>query len=226
MPSALPTPSSQARVSVEKYAVVGDSYVAHSDQRERDQAQHADEHERRRQAARAVLAARGPGDPADQEQRPDEVELLLHRQRPVVLQRRGRLALGEVVGADGREADVGREGGDPDGVLDDLDGPDEREEEDGGDHGRHGHHGGGRAGSAGRGGRRTPAARSGRCAAASRISSEVIRKPEITKKTSTPTKPPETVPKPEWATITSRTASARRPWMSGRKWRSFCTSRG
>ena len=26
----------------------------------------------------------------------------------------------------------------------------------------------------------------------------------MTKKTSTPTKPPETVPKPEWATMTSR----------------------
>ena len=35
-----------------------------------------------------------------QEQRgPDQVELLLHRQRPVVLERRGRQALGEVVGA-------------------------------------------------------------------------------------------------------------------------------
>ena len=55
--------------------------------------------------------------------------------------------------------------------------------------------------------------------AASRISSEVIRKPEITKKTSTPTNPPEKVSNPEWATMTSSTASARRPWMSGRKWR-------
>ncbi len=30
-PSAAPTPSSQVRVSVEKYAVVGDSYVAYTD---------------------------------------------------------------------------------------------------------------------------------------------------------------------------------------------------
>ena len=106
---------------------------------ERRQAQHPDEHERRRQAERAGLAAGRPGEPADQQQRPDEVVLLLHRQRPVVLQRGRRLPLGEVVGADGGEADVGRERGDPDGVLDDLDRADQREEGDGGDDRRHGH---------------------------------------------------------------------------------------
>src|SRR5699024_8597866 len=45
----------------------------------------------------------------------------------------------------------------------------------------------------------------------------VMRKPEMTKKTSTPTYPPERVPTPEWKSTTSSTAIARKPWMSGRK---------
>src|SRR5699024_12280367 len=44
-----------------------------------------------------------------------------------------------------------------------------------------------------------------------------MRKPEITKNTSTPTYPPESVSTPAWNSTTSSTAIARRPWMSGRK---------
>src|SRR5699024_9889593 len=44
-----------------------------------------------------------------------------------------------------------------------------------------------------------------------------MRKPEITKNTSTPTYPPESVSTPAWNSTTSITAIARRPWMSGRK---------
>src|SRR6188472_3669354 len=44
-----------------------------------------------------------------------------------------------------------------------------------------------------------------------------MRKPEITKKTSTPMKPPWNGPILAWSRITSRTARARSPWMSCRK---------
>src|SRR5687767_412932 len=44
----------------------------------------------------------------------------------------------------------------------------------------------------------------------------MMRKPEITKKTSTPTKPPANRCTPAWAMITRTTARARSPWMSGR----------
>src|SRR6478752_1886609 len=44
----------------------------------------------------------------------------------------------------------------------------------------------------------------------------VMRKPESTKKTSTPTKPPLTTPTPAWNATTSSTATARRPSMSAR----------
>ena len=48
-------------------------------------------------------------------------------------------------------------------------------------------------------------------------SSEVIRKPETTKNTSTPMKPPPNGPMSAWNSTTSTTAMARRPSMSGRK---------
>ena len=45
----------------------------------------------------------------------------------------------------------------------------------------------------------------------------VIKKPEITKKTSTPTKPPPTNSAPTWKATTANTATPRRPSMSSRK---------
>jgi len=53
-------------------------------------------------------------------------------------------------------------------------------------------------------------------AVASRHSSPVIRNPEMTKKTSTPTKPPSRPGIPAWNSTTASTATARRPSMSGR----------
>ena len=47
-----------------------------------------------------------------------------------------------------------------------------------------------------------------------------MTKPEITKKTSTPTNPPVTRGTLAWYKTTSRTATARRPSTSGRKRRS------
>jgi hypothetical protein len=44
----------------------------------------------------------------------------------------------------------------------------------------------------------------------------VMTKPEITKKTSTPMKPPGTG-RPAWNATTTPTAMARSPWMSGRR---------
>ena len=43
-----------------------------------------------------------------------------------------------------------------------------------------------------------------------------IRKPEMTKKTSTPTNPPGRYGTPAWAATTVRTATARSPWTSPR----------
>ena len=51
---------------------------------------------------------------------------------------------------------------------------------------------------------------------ASRHSSPVIKKPEITKNTSTPTKPPPIPGSWAWNSTTANTATARRPSMSGR----------
>src|SRR3954463_8595853 len=50
----------------------------------------------------------------------------------------------------------------------------------------------------------------------SRSSCAVMRKPEITKKTSTPTKPPRSTAGHTWKTTTSSTAIARSAWISGR----------
>ncbi len=52
---------------------------------------------------------------------------------------------------------------------------------------------------------------------ASRRSSRVIKKPESTKKTSTPTNPPEKRVILAWNKMTTMTATARSPSMSGRK---------
>jgi hypothetical protein len=48
------------------------------------------------------------------------------------------------------------------------------------------------------------------------ITMDAIRKPEITKKTSTPTKPPGIQSSPIWNRMTGITAHARRPSISGR----------
>ena len=110
-----PSPSSQARASVEKYAASGSDAVLTSDQAN-------DAPVRTTSTARTQPAGQraAPGQQHEHEQqrRPDQVELLLHRQRPVVLQRRGRLLLREVVGADGGEVDVGGEEHRPQRVLD------------------------------------------------------------------------------------------------------------
>ena len=54
----------------------------------------------------------------------------------------------------------------------------------------------------------------------SRSRTPVMTNPEMTKNTSTPTKPPERADTPEWKRTTRRTATARRPSTSGRKGRS------
>ncbi len=74
--------------------------------------------------AEAALADAAPGPPRgvqaeeQDQQRPDDVELLLDRERPVVLERRGRGVVLEVVGAVARELEVGREERRPERVLD------------------------------------------------------------------------------------------------------------
>ncbi len=49
-------------------------------------------------------------------------------------------------------------------------------------------------------------------------SSPVMRNPEMTKNTSTPTYPPDTAGMPAWNNRIRTTATARIPSMSGRKW--------
>ena len=71
-------------------------------QPERDQTQC---HQRRRQQSPPV-ARQLPAE--QQEYRPEQVELLLHGQRPEALERRGRTVLGEVVGAVDRQPEVHR----------------------------------------------------------------------------------------------------------------------
>ena len=53
-------------------------------------------------------------------------------------------------------------------------------------------------------------------AATSRSRCDVIRKPEMTKNTSTPTNPPGSADGQKWQTTTIATATARSPWISGR----------
>ncbi len=69
---------------------------------------------------------------------------------------------------------------------------------------------------AGRGVRRTGSRPIRPVRSCSRRSSPVIRKPLMTKKTSTPTKPPAIPARPAWNRTTTRTARPRRPSMSGR----------
>jgi hypothetical protein len=63
-----------------------------------------------------------------QERRPDEVELLLDRERPEVQERRRRLRLREVVAPDPREVDIRAERGGPEAVRDRFPSPNEVEQ--------------------------------------------------------------------------------------------------
>ena len=75
---------------------------------------------RRRSARRARAASPSDQRRAEERQRkngrPDEIKLLLNRERPVVLNRRWWLTLGKVIRADPREMDVCREDRGPDAV--------------------------------------------------------------------------------------------------------------
>ena len=68
-----------------------------------------------------------------------------------------------------------------------------------------------RAAAAGRGATRSRAGRCGRSATRSRTSRVVMRKPETTKKTSTPRNPPGSQDGSRWKTRTARMARARNP---------------
>ena len=72
--------------------------------------------------------AKPEGEQQGKQRRPDEVKLLLDRERPEVEERRGRLPLREVVAALACEVDVGGKERRPDAVVDGLTGPDEIEQ--------------------------------------------------------------------------------------------------
>jgi hypothetical protein len=55
----------------------------------------------------------------------------------------------------------------------------------------------------------------------SSIKRRVIKKPDKTKKTSTPINPPDRRVRPEWDKITNNTAIALSPWRSVRKLKSL-----
>ena len=180
-----PSPNSHARVGVTKYA---DGRLR---AREVDRVGEA----REREPPSPARARRGAGDRQRgdrQQQRPDEIELLLHRQRPEVPHGRRAVLGGEVVDRRAREVpvlDVEDARADLGEVLRPVG---RRHEQDGG-----------RAAAAEheqRRGQDPPRAphpegaetRRGRDCASSRSRCAVIRKPEIAKKTSTPTNPPGT----------------------------------
>ena len=157
---------------------------------------------------------------ADDQRRPEQIELLLHTQRPVVLKRRRRRIGRQVVGALDREAvvaDIQRAG---DAVTDHAACLQRRQQHRRCDARRD------RAPSPRQAAAVVPARRrtgpAAPCPAldASRHSRPVIRNPETTKNTSTPMNPPPTPGRPAWNRTTARTATARRPSMSGRN--CFC----
>ena len=86
-----PSASSQARVNVEKYALAGLAAVSMIDQIN-EAVPMTTERDRRAGAANRIVPAPDPQavDPDDQKKqsRPDEVELLFDRQRPVVAEGR------------------------------------------------------------------------------------------------------------------------------------------
>ena len=150
----------------------------------------ADQDERQRPpdrgADRAAATAPEPGG-RQQQGRPDDVELLLDRQRPEMQDGARFDFLGEVVDRLGGEMPVGRVEGGADDVARDFDRAHGREEQqrEGADRRRGGPRSA--AAAAWRGGRRSGAARSPPVRSSSPSSSRVMRKPEMTKKTSTPT---------------------------------------
>ena len=145
---------------------------------------------------------RASSDHAEDQDRPDEVELLLDRERPEVLHRAGGVLGGEVVhGVAGQHPvdDVQRRGARLRRGVAPLrvggEQPGERRASWSARAGR-------RAAAAGCGGPRRWPGRDRRTAACC-IRCDVIRKPEMTKKTSTPTKPP--------VSALGRTGGRRRP---------------
>ena len=180
-------------------------------QHERPQRDRADDDDRRLPTA---APQEQPGE--DQQGREHEVELLLDRERPRVQERVGRGVVGEVVAGRVPDDVVGRQehgahararGGllCAEGVLQE----DRRERHDRDDERER------------RGEPQEPSEvevpeAHASVRAHSRMSMAVMTNPEMTKNTSTPTKPPGTGSS-AWKTTTSRTAMARSPWMSRRR---------
>ena len=99
-------PNSHARVGVEKYATAGSAPVARTEQQD-ERGPRARRRARRRPAADAAAAERRrTATPGPEQDRPDEVELLLDRERPEVLDRRRHVVGGEVVDGVGGQLPV------------------------------------------------------------------------------------------------------------------------
>ena len=113
-----PRPNSQPRAKVEKYAPTGFTRVSwmQNPSEARNHRAHRDDQEH--------PTATGSKQRQRQKRWPHDVELLLHRQRPEVLERGWGVVLGEVVGADLGEVDVGGKQRRPDGVMKDRHRPD------------------------------------------------------------------------------------------------------
>ena len=165
------------------------------------------------------MRGRRPDRPSSDEQRPEQVELLLDRERPgsagtgsastsareVVGRLRGEAPVGDV--ERGRDAPTSprprllaaaRHDGAPRRIV-------TTSTSDGGGQQP-----------AGPAGVERPEVDPARCARARARAGPVIRKPDSTKNTSTPTKPPREPGTPAWNSTTRRTATPRSPSMSGR----------
>ncbi len=209
MAMSAPTPSSQARVGSEKKAQGAATSVHSSDSANEATTVVATTSHRRD----SVSSSQAEED----DQRPEEVELLLDAERPEVQQRRGRRLGPQVVDGVRSEAEVGDVERRRRTVAGDVREAQLREDEPrrgDRDHDRQ------------QGRRQQPpeASRvehdSGRCVRFpfhSRTSRPVMRNPEMTKKTSTPMKPPVAAGTPAWNSKTAPMAMARRPSISGRK---------
>ena len=140
---AAPIPSSQIRVVVAKFGVRGDGDgVPHGVDEGRDR-QGGEDGPDRPEAGPPTVAVGRPAptaaqeqDEQDEAQRPDDVELLLDRQRPVVLHRGGLGALGEVVDRAPRQDPVDDVDRRPDDVAAYLAPPPPRHQEPRGDRDR------------------------------------------------------------------------------------------
>ena len=184
---------------------------------DRDDQRRRGDHQDRRQQQPAVLTR--PTREADEQQRPQQVELLLDGKRPVVQQRRW-LGLGE----------LRRE------VVAEAPGEHEVDDEHPRRHGVDGQRALGQrrqargsppisvttstrhdAGSSRRARRaQNPGSDNVPVDASSLSSKRVIRNPDRTKNTSTPTNPPWKAPSRRWNSTTATTANARSPSTSGR----------